>query len=313
MDRLYLWIGFGVIVAGILIFDLAVLSKRKRALRLRQTLIIVGVYMLIAVLFGMAIVMSVGTDAGLQYFTAYLLEMSLSFDNVFVWVVIFKQLQVPPNEQDNVLFWGILGAMAFRAAFIFAGAALIELFDWVLYLFGAIAIFSGARLLRANRQPEHDVTGNRLFHFLHRHMRVTDDYRNGQFIVRRQGLLCATPLLVALVIIETSDIVFALDSVPAILGVTRDRLVVYTSNILAVLGLRALYFAIAGLVEHLRYLRYGLSLLLVLIGLKMIASEFVEIPIWLTLGATISILAGTIGLSLMSRQSSRREQPANRP
>lgn len=300
----WLWIGFGIIVAGILAYDLGVVGREKHEIGEREALRLVGVYVLLAILFGAAVFVWVGADSGMEYFTAYLLEESLSLDNIFIWLLIFEQLQVPDDARHKVLFWGIIGAMALRGIFIFAGTALIDSFEWVLYLFGALVLFSGAMLLRRGRSGgARDIANSRMMLFMRRHLDVTDGYRGRRFFVREDGKLRATPLLAAVVIIETTDLAFALDSIPAIFGVTRDRLVVYTSNVFAILGLRALFFAVAGLIEHLRYMRYGLSLLLILIGLKMILGGFVEIPIWLTLCTTIAVIAGSIGLSLLPRDA----------
>ncbi|HET8728578.1 MAG TPA: TerC/Alx family metal homeostasis membrane protein [Alphaproteobacteria bacterium] len=305
--RTWLWIAFGVIVVGILVFDLGVVGRQKSKLELKPALLLAGVYVSLALAFGVAVLFWIGADAGLQYYTAYVLEESLSLDNIFLWVLVFQQLKVPDAAQHKVLFWGIMGAIVLRGVFIFAGTALVQSFEWVLYIFGVLVLFSGIKLLRGGG-AENDVGNSRVLKFLRRYLDVTEHYEGNRFLVRHDGRLNATPLLAALVVIETTDIVFALDSIPAIFGITQDRFVVYTSNVFAVIGLRALYFTVANLVEHLRYLRYGLSLLLILIGAKMIAGGFVEIPVWLTLGATVAILGGAIGLSLMHRESRSAER-----
>lgn len=303
MNPIWLWVGFAVVVVGILAFDLGVVGARKREIGPRQAALMVAGYVLLAALFGIGLSVVKGTGAGLEYFTAYLLEVSLSLDNIFLWILIFEYLGVPNEAQHRVLFWGIIGAIVLRGAFIFAGAALIDAFDWVLPLFGALVIVSAIRLLRGAGKARSDVGDSRLLRFIRRHLNVTDSYQSKRFFVFRNGVWYATPLFLALLVIELTDLMFALDSVPAIFGVTRDRLVVYTSNIFAILGLRAAYFAVADMVERLRYLRYGLALLLLLIGVKMIASGFVEIPLWATLAATVTVLATTIAASLLWRPS----------
>lgn len=305
MDETWLWIAFGVIVAAILAFDFGIVGRRRATPSLREALSTVAAFVLLGVLFGIAVYAVKGPDAGIAWFTAYLLEQSLSVDNIFVWLLIFEYLEVPENAQRKVLFWGIGGAMLLRGVFIFAGTALIAAFDWVLYVFGAVVLVSAVRMLRAGG-GKHDIGASRLLGFLRQHLHVTDDYAGRRFLVRDGKHLCATPLLLAVIFIELTDAVFALDSIPAIFGVTQDRLVIYTSNILAILGLRALYFTVAGLLEHLRYLRYGLAVLLMLIGAKMIAGGFVEIPVSAMLAATVAILAGTIGLSLWRRPARSR-------
>lgn len=306
MTHIWLWAGFAVIVAGILAFDLGIIGRKGRDVGVRGAGLMVGTYVMLAILFGCAVFVWAGSNAGLEFFTAYLLEQSLSLDNIFVWLLIFRHLEVPDEAQHKVLFWGIMGAMVLRGIFIFAGTALINAFEWLLYLFGGLVIFSGMRLL-AHGGGERDISNNRLLKLIRRHLNLTHEYQGRSFFVRSKGQLYATPLLVALIVIETTDLVFALDSVPAIFGVTRDPFIVYTSNIFAILGLRAMYFVVAGLVERLRYLRYGLALLLVLIGAKMIGSNFVEIPIWMTLGGTVAVLGGSIGLSLLNGNRTRIE------
>lgn len=304
MDTFWFWIAFGIIVAGILVFDLGVVGRQKQNVGLRESLLMVAGYVTLAVLFGLALFIFRDRQSGLEYFTAYLLEESLSLDNIFLWVLIFDYLKVPERARHKVLFWGIVGAMVLRGVFIFAGAALINAFDWMLYVFGALVIFSAIRLLRSGGgKDEGDVGDNRVLVFLRERLHVTQDYKGEKFFIEDNGHRRATPLLLALLVIETTDLVFALDSIPAIFGVTHDTLIVYSSNIFAILGLRAAYFAVAGLVEHLRYLRYGLALLMLLVGAKMITSSFIEIPIWLTLAATVAILGGTIGLSLLRRRA----------
>ncbi len=301
MSHPWLWAIFAVMVVGILVFDLGVMGRRKRAISTRRALIMVGVYTSLALLFGGAIFVTVGPDPGLEYVTAWLLEQSLSLDNIFIWVLIFEHFRIEDAAQKRVLFWGIIGAMVLRGIFIFAGTALIGAFEWLLYLFGALVIVSGIRLLVNGGESGRNIGDSRLLRLLRRRLKVVEDSRDRSFFVRREGKLHVTQMFLALVVIEVTDLIFALDSIPAIFGISRDPLIVYTSNIFAVLGLRALYFAVSGLVEHLRYLRFGLALLLVLIGAKMIGGHFVDIPIWMTLSGTVAILGGTVAISLWVR------------
>jgi tellurite resistance protein TerC len=303
----WFWAGFVAVLAALLVFDLGVVGRWKRRIGVRESLLLTSSYVAIALLFGGAVFLFEGADKGLSYLTGYLLEASLSVDNIFVFVLIFGHFQVPREYQHRVLFWGVLGALIMRAVMIFAGTALLTRLDWLIYGFAAIVIASGARLL-AKAEGEPDLEDNRILKFLRRHMRVTKDYDGRRFFVRREGVRYATPLLLTLVLIETSDLIFAFDSIPAIFGVTRDPFVIYTSNAFAILGLRTIYFAVAGLMRRFELLHYGLAVLLILIGAKMIAGAFVEIPVWLTLAATLLILGGSISLSLIRN---RRAAPSD--
>lgn len=294
---LWFWGAFGVLLIALLAFDLVVVGRQRSAIGIRESLLLTAGYVVIALLFGGAVFFWRGHEDGLEYLTGFLLEKTLSVDNIFVFVVIFAHFQVPKEYQHRVLFWGVLGALAMRGVMIFAGIALINAVDWLIYVFAAIVIASGVRLL-IKRGEEPDLERNRLLKLVRRHLPMTKDYAGRRFFVRRNGTRCATPLLLALLLIETTDLIFALDSIPAILGVTRDPLIIYTSNAFAVLGLRALYFAVAGMIRRFDHLDLGLALVLVLIGLKMIAEGFIEIPIWLMLTATLVIIGCAIVSSL---------------
>jgi tellurite resistance protein TerC len=283
-----LWSGFAAIVAAALAFDLFVIGRRRR-LGARKALAIYAAYVALALVFGGALAWKLGPGRGVDYFTAYLLETSLSLDNIFVWLLIFERLAVPEDGRHKALFWGVAGALAMRAGFILAGTTLLARFEWLLYALGGLVLASGVRMLRRGGEPP-DPGKSRVLRLIRRHLPVNRFWT-------------------AVLLIETVDLAFALDSIPAIFGVSRDPLVVYSSNVFAVLGLRALYFAVAGAVERLRYLRYGLALLLGLIGLKMIASAFVELPVWLTLGATLLVLGGTVLASLLHRGATMSKSP----
>ncbi|HET9811238.1 MAG TPA: TerC/Alx family metal homeostasis membrane protein [Sphingomicrobium sp.] len=305
-----LWITFALVASTILAFDFFVLARARERLTAKQALGIVGVYAVAALGFGGLIFLSRGNRSGMEYLTGYLLEQSLSFDNIFMWVLIFKNLSIPEERQESVLFWGILGAIVFRAAFIFGGAELLYLFDWMLYGFGVLVIVSGLRLLRPGKAQ--NVGNSRIMRFAKAYLPVTKSLRGRCFAIREDGKWQATPLLLALIVIELTDVLFALDSIPAIFAVTRDTLIIYSSNIFAVIGLRALYFALAGLMERLRFLRYGLAFLLVMIGTKVIVGKIVEIPVWVTFAATVAVIGITAAVSLASSGPASRSRPAGR-
>jgi tellurite resistance protein TerC len=249
-----------------------------------------------------------GPDVSLQFLTGYLIEESLSVDNLFVMLMIFSYFRVPAAYQHKVLFWGILGALVMRAIFIFTGVALIEKFHWMIYLFGALLIFTGIKMaVEKNKEihPEH----NPVLRLFRRLMPVTRDYVGGKFFVYEAGKRWATPLMVVLVLIETTDLIFAVDSVPAILSVSRDPFIVYTSNVFAILGLRSLYFALAGMMHRFHYLNYGLSVILVFVGGKMMFSDMVHIPITLALSVVMGVLMVSVGASLLTSAPARQVDP----
>jgi tellurite resistance protein TerC len=292
-----LWGGFLAFVLAMLAIDLGIFHKNAHEVSLKEAGVWSAVWVTLAATFNAGVYYWFGPQRGLEFTTGYLLEKALSVDNIFVFVVIFAHFQVAKEHQHRVLFWGVLGALAMRAVMIFAGIALINAVDWIIYLFAAIVIASGVRLL-IKRDEAPDLEQNRLLRLVRRRLPMTKDYAGPRFFVRRGGTRCATPLLLTLILIETTDVVFALDSIPAIFGVTRDPLIIYTSNAFAVLGLRALYFAVAGMIRRFDHLDIGLSIVLILIGLKMVAEGFIEIPIWLTLAATLAIIGGAIVSSL---------------
>jgi tellurite resistance protein TerC len=306
---LWLWCAFGAVLIALLAFDLFVVGRQRSAIGIRESLLLTAGYVVVALLFGGAIFLWRGADDGMAYLTGFLLEKTLSLDNMFVFVVIFAHFQVPKEYQHRVLFWGILGALVMRAVMIFAGAALINAVDWVIYVFAAIVIASGVRLLM-KRGEEPDLERNRLLRMVRSHVPMTKEYAGRRFFVRRDGTRYATPLFLTVLLIEATDLVFALDSIPAIFGITRDPFLVYTSNAFAVLGLRALYFALAGMVRRFQYLDLGLSIVLILIGLKMIAEAFVEIPIWVTLAVTLVVIGGAILASLAKDRRAARGSAA---
>ncbi len=299
------WIGFNVMVLALLALDLGVFHRTAHEVKIKEALIWSGVWVMLALLFNLGIFVGwVGgyapaerSHAALTFLTGYLLEKSLSVDNLFVFALIFAYFKVPALYQHRVLFWGIIGALLMRAALIFAGVALIEHFHWVLYLFGGVLIFSGIKMFRKDEDihPEQ----NPVLRVLRRILPVTSDFEGTHFVVRRDGRLWVTPLLVILVFIEWTDLVFALDSIPAILAVTHDPFIVYTSNVLAILGLRSLYFALEGLLHTFAYLRSALAIILVYIGIKLLLSHSIEIPTLLSLGVIFALVAISIIASIL--------------
>lgn len=306
------WIGFNLFILVLLAFDLGVLHRKDKEMSVTEALWMSFGYMVLALLFAGGVFMFMGEAKGYEFLTGYFIEKSLSVDNVFVFVLVFSHFLVPANLQYKVLFWGILGALLMRAGLIFAGAALITTFHWVIYIFGGFLIVTGIRMLMA-ADAEPDLDNNKVALFFRRHMRVTEGYEDGHFVVRRNGLLHATPLLIVLVIIELSDLVFALDSIPAIFAISTDPFIVYTSNVFAILGLRALYFALAGIIHRFHYLKYGLSLVLVFIGSKMVLNAAFDTKVISTevaLLTTFCIIAGSIVISLMRTKGEKGEKVA---
>jgi tellurite resistance protein TerC len=301
MDAVWLWIGFNAFVLALLALDLGVLHRKERAISVREAIWLSAGYVALAAVFAAGVLHFRGEQAGYEFVTGYLIEKSLSLDNVFVFYLIFAHFAVPPAYQHRVLFWGILGALAMRAALIAAGATLIATFHWIVFVFGAFLILTAVKMLLA-ADAEPDLERNRVVRFIRSRFRVTPDYHGRRFFVRREGRLWATPLFLVLILVELSDLVFAVDSIPAIFAVSRDPFIVYTANVFAILGLRALYFALAGIVGRFRYLKYGLSLVLLVIGAKMIANGvFGEkvVPTELALLMTAALIGGSILLSLL--------------
>ncbi len=301
----WFWLVFLVIVLTVLVLDLGVLNRDHHEIDVSNSLWLAGGYMSIALMFGLGIWWYSGPDRALLYFTAYLVEQSLSMDNLFVMAVIFSYFGIPRSHQHEVLFWGILGVIVFRAIMIGLGAALIHSFDWILYVFGAFLLLTGLKMLFSKDDGKPDLENNRALQFLKRHVRVTDDLHGHRFFVRlsqpghAKPLLYITPLFLALIVIELADLVFAVDSVPAVFAITQDTFIVYTSNIFAVLGLRALYFALAALIHRFVYLKVALAIVLVFIGGKIFFVNIVgHIPPAVSLSVTFGVLAGGILLSL---------------
>jgi tellurite resistance protein TerC len=299
--------GFTALVLAALVLDLGLFHRKAAAVSIREAGAWTAAWVSLALLFGLGVLWHFGAEPGLEFFTGYLIEEALSVDNLFVFLVIFSFFAVPPEYQHRVLFWGILGAMVMRGVFIFAGAALISTFHWIMYFFGAFLILTGAKLL-FQKEEGVDPQKNPVLRVFRRLFRAVADYREARFFVKEGGKWFATPLLFVLVTIETTDVVFATDSIPAIFGITDDPFIVYTSNIFAILGLRSLFFVLSGMMGKFHYLKYGLSLILTLIGAKMIFSEIVHVSeeqktivTAASLGAVAGILALSVVFSLLHK------------
>jgi tellurite resistance protein TerC len=300
----WLWLGFLAVVVALLAFDLGVLHRDEHEIEVRESLLLSAGYIAAALLFGAWVWWYLGPQSGMDYYTGFLIEKSLSMDNVFVIALIFSFFAIPRRYQHRVLFWGILGVIVLRAIMIGLGAALVSQFGWVLYLFGAFLVFTGIKMwFLADHEP--DIANNPVLKWLKRHVRVTDGLRGNAFIVHepdpRTGRVArhATPLLLALVLVECVDLVFAVDSVPAIFAITTDPFIVYTSNIFAILGLRALYFALAAMIHRFKYLKYALALVLVFIGGKIFLVGFIgKVPAVVSLSVTFGLIAGGVAVSM---------------
>jgi tellurite resistance protein TerC len=297
---LIFWILFNLFVAAMLALDLGVLNRRPHRVGFREALAWSGVWVALAALFAVLEFFWHGRDQALQFVTAYTIELSLSLDNLFVFLVTFHYFKVPEQHQHKVLFWGILGALLMRGVFILAGVGLIQRFSCITYIFGALLIYSGFRLLRQGK-TKIDPEKNPVLILFRRILPVTQEYVGGRFFTRRNGLY-ATPLFVVLLVIETSDVLFAVDSIPAVLSITLNAFIVYTSTVFAILGLRSMYFALAGIMNMFHYLHYGLSLVLVFIGLKMMGDHYVHVPIEWALAIVLFVLGTSIIASLMNPQ-----------
>jgi tellurite resistance protein TerC len=302
---LLFWILFNLFVAAMLALDLGVLNRRPHRVGFREALAWSAVWISLAAAFALLEFFWHGRTQALQFVTGYVIELSLSIDNLFLFLLIFRYFKVADEHQHKVLLWGILGALLMRGVFILAGVGLISRFSWITYAFGALLVYSGVRFLRQSQQEIHPEK-NPVLRLFRRTFPVTKEYMGAQFFVRsngdggaRAGGLYATPLLVVLLVVETSDILFAVDSIPAVLAITLNAFIVYTSNVFAILGLRSMYFALAGMMDRFHFLHYGLALVLILTGIKMLASHYLDVPTEWTLAAVLSILGTSILASLL--------------
>jgi tellurite resistance protein TerC len=300
VNSIWGWIGFNVVVLAILALDLGVLHRRSEKVTLREAATWSSVWVALSLCFAFAVYRTMGKESGLEFLTGYLIEYALSVDNIFVFVLIFSYFSVPEKYQHRVLFWGIIGALVLRGVMIVAGSALVTRFAWTLYIFGAFLVFTGVRMALQKDDSAYNPERDPVLRLARRILPVTPDYRGDSFFVREPDAsgktrYAATPLFIVLLIVDTTDIIFATDSIPAIFAVTRDPFIVYTSNICAVLGLRALYFLLAGVVDKFVYLKLGLSMVLIFIGAKMLLEPFMHIPI----GASLGVVGAVLGLSIL--------------
>lgn len=277
-----------------LVLDLGIFHRRAHSVKFREALGWSIMWMALAGAFAVLVYFWHGRGATLEFVTGYVIELSLSVDNLFVFLLIFRYFHVPPVHQHKVLFWGILGALVMRGIFILLGVGLIRRFEWIVYGFGALLVYSGIKLFRQEEMEIHPEK-NPVLRVFRRWMPVTEDYEGGKFFVRRPGLY-ATPLLIVLLVVETTDLLFAVDSIPAILAITLNAFIVYTSNVFAILGLRSMYFALAGMMEVFHYLHYGLSIVLIFVGAKMLVSHYYHMPTELALG----VVAGVLLISVLA-------------
>lgn len=296
-----LWGTFGLIVASLLMLDLFVFHRKSVEPNFRSTLRICLAYMSIALLFGLFISYEKGIDQGMLYFTGYLVEFSLSMDNIFVISLVFSSLRIPSKYQHRVLFWGVLGAVCMRAAMILLGDKLVSNFHWILYLFSAFLVYTGIKMLFF-KEKETNVFDSKLFQFIEKNFHVSRKIHGDHFWIKENGKHLITPLLFALIVVELMDVIFAVDSIPAIFLITQDVFIIYTSNIFAILGLRSLYFLLAAAVNRFVYLKQALAIILIFIGSKIFLPYFgIEIASWLSLVVTFGLIAGGIALSLLKK------------
>lgn len=309
----WLWVGFGLFIGAMLALDLGVFHRKSHEVGVREALRWTTLWVMLALVFNAGVLFWFGSERALQFLTGYVIELSLSVDNLFVFLLVFAYFRVPARYQHKVLFWGIVGALAMRLVFIGAGIALLERFHWIIYVFGGLLVVSGIKMA-VDKDREVHPERNPVLKLFRAVMPVTSDYHAGQFVTRIDGRRMATPLLVVLIAIETADLVFAIDSVPAVLAITTDPFIVYTSNVFAILGLRSMFFALAGVMKLFCFLHYGLSAVLVFVGLKMTLSTVFKIPTAASLLIVSAILGASILASLWrAKQRTNAATPCSQP
>ncbi len=306
MDHgIYLWLAFNTFVLAMLVLDLKVFHRQAHEVKVKEALLWSLFWIVLSLLFNAGVFLVEGYESALQFFTGYIIEKSLSVDNLFVFLMIFSYFKVPPKYQHKVLFWGILGALIMRGLLIFLGVALIQKFHWIIYIFGAFLVFTGIKMAFQREMVEIHPERNLIVRFFKNFIPVTAGYHEGKFFVNVDGKAYATLLFVVIIVVETTDLVFALDSIPAIFAISRDPFIVYTSNVFAILGLRALYFALAGLIDLFHYLKFGLSIVLAFIGVKMLIEELYDMPILIALGVVGSVIGLSIVASVLRPQKEK--------
>jgi len=296
-ENLILWLGFSVFVAIMLVLDLFVFHKKSHEVKIKEAIIWSMVWISLALIFNYLVYLWFGTEKAMEFLTAYVIEKSLSVDNLFVFIMVFSYFKIESKYQHKILFWGILGALVMRIIFIFAGIQLINNFHWIIYIFGAFLIYTGIKI-PFEKDKEIEPDKNPLVRLFKKFMPVTNELHGDKFFVKINAKTFATPLFITLIIIEFTDLIFAVDSIPAVLAISSDTFIVYTSNVFAILGLRALYFALAGIVKYFRFLKYGLAAILIFVGTKMIISGFYKFPVSWSLAIIVGILALSVIVSL---------------
>lgn len=299
--ELLLWIGFNIFILLMLALDLGVIQRKTHIIKMKEALIWSAIWIILALLFNLFIYHEFGKQKALEYFTGYVLERSLSIDNIFVFILLFSYFKVPEKYHHKVLFWGVIGALLLRAALIAVGSLMVAKFGWILYIFGAFLVYTGFKMAF---QSEMDIEPEKNFvvRTFRKFFPVTSEYHNGNFFIIEKGKRIATPLLIVLLSIEFTDLVFAFDSIPAIFAVTKDPFIIYTSNIFAILGLRTTYFALAGLMNRFHYLQIGLSMILIFIGMKMLIVDIYKIPLGYSLGVIAIVLTASVIFSLKKKE-----------
>ncbi|MBL7857722.1 MAG: TerC family protein [Cyclobacteriaceae bacterium] len=293
-----LWISFNLFILLMLVLDLGVFHRKSKEISVKHALTLTGIWVMLAFVFNVFVYFYFGEEKAYEFFTGYLIEKSLSVDNIFVIILIFSYFNVPQAYQHKVLFWGILGALVMRVCFILVGVELIHRFHWLVYLFGAFLIFTGFRFF-SQSEFKVDLENNSIIRLIRKGFRFTPDFEGDNFFVRKAGVLWATPLLIVVFVIEATDLVFAVDSIPAILAISDDAFIVYTSNVFAILGLRSLFFALSGLEKYFVYLKYGLAVILIFVGVKMCMADLYKVPIEISLAFIISTLSMAVLASLV--------------
>jgi len=306
----YLWTLFSVFVLGMLALDLGVFNRKAHEVHYKEALAWSAVWVALSLAFNWWIYRQYGSDKALEFLTGYLIEKALSVDNIFVFVVLFSSFAVPKEFQHRVLFWGVFGAIIMRAIFIGLGAALVSRFDWIMYVFGAVLIYTGFKLMKEGEAEPHPER-NPIYKLARRLFPAVPEYHGKHFFVVKDGRRFATPLLLVLIAIEATDVVFAVDSIPAIFAISTDPFIVYTSNIFAILGLRAMYFLLAGIIDKFYALKYGLAIVLLFVGVKMILADWLHVPIGISLGVIAGVLALSVLVSVIRPKHIEREVAAD--
>ena len=307
-QQVIFWVAFNIFVITMLVLDLGVFHRKSHIIKFKESLVWCAIWISLALLFNLGIYIWSGPKLAIQFLTGYLIELSLSIDNLFVFLLIFSYFRVPHKYQHRVLFWGILGAVIMRAVFIAAGITLIQKFHWIIYIFGGFLIFSGIKLALEKDKEIHPEK-NPVLKLFRRFMPVLRNYKEGKFFLKRDQRYFATPLFIVLLVVETTDVMFALDSIPAVIAITTDPFIVYTSNVFAILGLRAIFFALSGIMQLFHYLHYGLSFILVFVGVKMLISKFYEVPVEIALGVIVGVLTISVIASMIKPRKTEEISP----